>query len=392
MAGWSPRQLSAVLCVVVAGGIVCLGLLTVTGVVDAAVAVGVAIGEIALALLGLILIGVRRVDAKVQKSLREHREQAKALVQAQPRGLDEARETLREARDLLEEVLGALGEDRVEAISRLSEVRDHLDQRLTALAGDVARPIEVLSGRVGELGDRMGGLERLDGRVSGLEKDVSRLPKAIASAGDATYARVAAHADLREWLQPRAPMPALRGWAISPDVLQLMVEAIWRKHPKIIVECGSGSSSIWLGYAVQSLGVGRVIALEHDERYLQISRDLVRAHGMADVVEIRHAPLEPWSDGEQEYPWYGTGALADLSDIDVLLVDGPPGQTGPQARYPALPVLLPRCADEVTIVLDDADRPGERAVSDRWTAEFPDLERAVHRGGRSAHVFSRRPR
>lgn len=392
MAGWSPRQLSAALCVVVAGGIACLVLLTGTGVVDVAVAGGLAIGGIALAMLGLILIGVRRVDAKVQKSLHEHREQSKAITQAQPRGLDRARETLAEARDLLGEVLGVLGEDRIEAISLLSEVRDHLDRRLTALAGDVARPIEMLGGRVGELSDRMGGLEGLDSRVSGLEKDVSRMPKVITSAGDATYARVEAHADLQEWIQPRVPMPALRGWAISPDVLHLAVEAIWRKRPEVIVECGSGSSSVWLGYAVRRLGVGRVIALEHDERYLQISRDLVRAHGMDDVVEIRHAPLGPWSDGEQEYAWYSTKAVEDLADIGVLLVDGPPGATGPEARYPALPVLFPRCSDECMIVLDDTDRPDEHAVSDRWVAEFPDLERTMHKGGRSAHVFGRRIR
>jgi predicted O-methyltransferase YrrM len=392
MAGWSPRQLSAALCVVVAGGIVCLVLLTATGVVDVAVAGGLAIGGIALAMLGLILIGVRRVDAKLQKSLREHREQAKAIAQAQPHGLDKARETLAEARDTLEEMLGVLGEDRIEAVSRLWQVRDHLNQRLTALADGVARPVEALNGRVDELVNRMGDLEKLDKRVGGLEKDVSRIPKVITSAGDATYARIEAHADLQEWLQPRVPMPALRGWAISPDVLHLVVEAIWRKHPKVIVECGSGSSSVWLGYAMQRMGAGRVIALEHDERYLQISRDLVRAHGMEDVVEIRYAPLEPWRDGEKEYAWYRVSALDDLADIDVLLVDGPPGRTGPQARYPAVPVLLPRCSEGVTIVLDDAERPDERAVSDRWMAEFPDFERTVHRGGTFAHVFGRRPR
>ncbi|MGH3392414.1 MAG: class I SAM-dependent methyltransferase [Actinomadura sp.] len=364
-----------------AGGIVCLGLLTVTGVVGGAVAVGVAIGEIALAMLGLILIGVRRVDAKVQKSLREHRDQTKAIVQAQPRGLDRAHDAIMEVRDSLEEVLGVLGENRIEAITRLSEIKDHLDQRLAAITDEVTRPVVALDGRMGELADRVGGLE----------KNVSRVSKTIASASDATYARLAAYADLQEWIQPRAPMPSLHGWAISPDVLHLVVEAIWRKRPKVIVECGSGSSSIWLGYAVQRLGAGRVIALEHDERYLQISRDLVRAHGMEDVVEIRHAPLEPWPDGEREYAWYEASALEDLADIDVLLVDGPPGATGPQARYPALPLLFSRCSSDVTIVLDDGNRPEERAASDRWMVEFPELERTLHKGGSSAHVFTRRP-
>jgi predicted O-methyltransferase YrrM len=388
MAGWSPRRLTIALGAAAAGGVGCLALLTIADVVSPAVAAGLAVGEAALAVLVIILIGVRRVDAKVQRSLREnrrHREQSMVVAQAPAAGLDELREKL-------EEVLGALGEDRVEALSRWSQARSRIDERLTSLTADLERRADALDARMGEVGDRVDGLAALDGRVRELEKTVSRTLKAATSAADATYAMVEAHADLRGWLQPRAPMPALRGWAINPDVLRLVVEIVWRKRPKLVVECGSGSSSVWLGYAMDRVGGGRVIALEHDERYLEMSRDLVRAHGMDEVVEIRHAPLEAWRDGDDEYSWYALGALRDLHDIELLLVDGPPGPTGPQARYPALPVLLSRCSDDVAIVLDDAARQDERTLSDRWLAAYPELERTAHRGGGSAHVFTRRTR
>ncbi|MBC6458769.1 class I SAM-dependent methyltransferase [Actinomadura sp. HBU206391] len=374
--------------VMVVGGILCLAVLTVADVVSVAVAGGLALGGSALAVLMVILIGVRRVDAKVQRSLREnrrHREQPVVTAQAGPNGLDEVREKV-------EEVLGALGEDRIEVLSRWSEARSQIDERLASLAADMERRADALDARMSEFGGRVEALTALDGRLRELERDVSRTLKSVTSAADATYARLEAYADLRGWLQPRAPMPALRGWAISPDVLHLAAEIIWRKRPKVIVECGSGSSSVWLGYVVERLGGGRVIALEHDERYLQVSRDLVRAHGMEDVVEIRHAPLEAWRDGDEEYSWYAMSAIEDLHDIGVLLVDGPPGPTGPQARYPALPVLLSRCSEDVTVVLDDADRQDERALSDRWLAAYPELERTAPKGGGSAHVFTRRTR
>lgn len=310
----SPRQLLVALGALVVVGAVCVALLAATGVIGSAVTTILVVGGLTLAMSGVVLVGVRRVDAKVQKALHE--------------------------------------------------VRQHSD-RLN------------------------GGLTGLTGRVGELEKNVSeRTQRAVTAAADASYAKLEAVTDLRGWLQPRAPMPALHSWALKPDVLHMIMEHVWREQPGVIVECGSGSSSVWLGYVLERMGKGRVIALEHDERYLETSRDLIRAHGLEDYVEVRHAPLEPWRDGEDAYSWYALDALDDIYGIDLLLVDGPPGPTGPQARYPAVPILLSRCSPEVMIVLDDTVRDEERAISDRWLAEYPDLRRRTYDSGGFAHIFT----
>ena len=222
------------------------------------------------------------------------------------------------------------------------------------------------------------------------------------------YRQVEAMVDVRALISPRAPLPPLRGWALSPDALRLIMSEIFARQPELIVECGSGSSSVWLGYMVQRLGTGRVVALEHDERFWSLTRDLLRAHRLDDVVEVRHAPLAPWHagpepteprpDGAAEsgipgaQPWYDVGAVADLDKIGLLLVDGPPGTIGESARYPALPALLPKCADDALIVLDDTVRGGESAISDRWLAEHPELRRTVHDFEKGLHAFERAPR
>lgn len=189
-------------------------------------------------------------------------------------------------------------------------------------------------------------------------------------------------------IDPRAPLPPLGDWALDPDVLHLVARLLWERRPELVVECGSGSSSVWLGYLVERLGTGRLVSLEHDDRYRQHSQDLVQAHRLAELVEVRHAPLHCWTDRSGTgYQWYATEALADLTGIGLLLVDGPPGNLGEQARYPAGPLLLPRCASDAVAVLDDTHRPGEQAASDRWLAEWPDLVRQVHCQGR-AHAFT----
>lgn len=248
-------------------------------------------------------------------------------------------------------------------------------------------------------------LERTERRVDALVESVEQLPGQLTgSSAEAAreanrglagwvqrgvYARVAAHADLRALVRPRAPMPPLDDWALDADIMHLVARLLWAHDPALIVECGSGSSSVWLGYLAELRGNGRVVALEHDPGYLRTSRELVRLHGLQDRVDVRHAPLDDWRDESGDrYRWYAQAALEDLTGIGMLLVDGPPGTTGRQARYPAVPLLLPRCADQAVIILDDANRPDEHATSDRWLAERPELTKNSHCQER-AHVFVR---
>ncbi|WP_017569885.1 class I SAM-dependent methyltransferase [Nocardiopsis halotolerans] len=283
-----------------------------------------------------------------------------------------------------------------------------LYRRVGALSRSVTTAMDTHSRRVTEtLGrDRMETTRALDDvreRVVHLQKET--LPRmgrdirnAVAVQGRDDYEQQVAWTELRDHLDTAAFMPPLRGWAASPDVLRLLVRHIDRLRPDLVVECGSGASSVWIGYALRRAGGGRLVAVEHDARYAELSRDLVAAHGLDDVVEVRHAPLVETPvttvtvQGE-ELPtadrWYDPSVFADLKGIGLLFVDGPPKATGLQARYPAVPTLLPRCAEDVVIVLDDAARRDERAIGDRWLAEHPELQRTEEAAEKGAHVFTR---
>ncbi|MFF2370075.1 class I SAM-dependent methyltransferase [Agromyces sp. NPDC058110] len=240
----------------------------------------------------------------------------------------------------------------------------------------------------GDLSDVRGRLDALDAAIAALPVDeLTELRKSTLPAVVATTRRVVARADhdgyeqfvawteLREHLGVPAPfMPSLRGWAVSPDALRVLVRLIDEIRPALVVECGSGASSVWLGYALRRTG-GRLVALEHDVEYAERSRRLVDEHGLGDVVEVRAAPLEAWqaAPGAPSQPWYDLSVLHDLSGIGLVFVDGPPAATGVEARYPAVPALFDRCAPGAAFVLDDAARDDERAVGERWLAEFPAL-------------------
>ncbi len=245
-----------------------------------------------------------------------------------------------------------------------------------------------------EVGERLTGLQD-----QALPKASLEIRRAVTAQGRHDYEQQVAWAELRDYLDVAPFMPPLRGWAASPDVLRLLVGLIDRNRPELVVECGSGASSVWIGYALRRAGTGRLVAIEHEARYAELSRDLVAAHGLDDVVEIRHAPLTeikaelsgagPEGAVEPAPLWYDLSRLNDLDRIDLLFVDGPPQATGEQARYPAVPALLPRCTADAVVVLDDADRPDERALGDRWVAEYR-LHRTEAPAEKGAHVFTRR--
>lgn len=284
-----------------------------------------------------------------------------------------------------------------------------LSRRVGALSRSVSTSMEAHSRSVAEtLGrDRLEAALAMDGvreRVAHLQDHtlpkVSReIRNAVTARGRDDYEQQVAWTELREYLDTAAFMPPLRGWAASPDVLRILVRQIDRLRPGLVVECGSGASSVWIGYALRRAGTGRLVAVEHDARYAELSRELVAAHGLDDIVEVRHAPLVQTPNttvtvNGEELPtadrWYDTSVFADLEGVGLVFVDGPPQATGLQARYPALPVLLPRCTEDAVIVLDDAARADERAIGDRWLAEHPELQRVEEAAEKGAHVFSRK--
>ncbi|MEJ2009203.1 MAG: hypothetical protein P8Z30_13790 [Acidobacteriota bacterium] len=59
--------------------------------------------------------------------------------------------------------------------------------------------------------------------------------------------------------------------------------------------------------------------------------------------------------------------------IDFMIIDGPPGNIGRNARFPAIPVFSNRLSPEAIVLLDDGKRPDESETVLQWEKEYPDL-------------------
>lgn len=174
------------------------------------------------------------------------------------------------------------------------------------------------------------------------------------------------------------PMPRPGTWAASEDLLLWLAGFVLEHRPRTVVDLGSGQSSVWMAAAMRTAGYdGQVVGVDHDEHYAEQTRQLARRQGVQEWLTVIHAPLEQQVIDGRDVRWYSRQALTGIEGIDLLCVDGPPGQGAAQARWPALPVLRAKLSATATVVLDDMIRRDEQEILEDWLARFPgfDVER-----------------
>lgn len=186
------------------------------------------------------------------------------------------------------------------------------------------------------------------------------------------YRELEAYLSLYASLKITHPLPPMRLWRISPDFATQIVMLVRKQQPRLVVEIGSGVSTIITSYCLKEQGGGRVISFEHEAEFAKVSADDVASHGLSEWAEVRHAPLTEITIKGEARRWYDLSKFDDLGagQIDLLTVDGPPEGTGDLARYPALPALYEKLKPGALILIDDYMREPEFAMVGRWLREF----------------------
>ncbi|MGH7509643.1 MAG: class I SAM-dependent methyltransferase [Gemmatimonadales bacterium] len=180
------------------------------------------------------------------------------------------------------------------------------------------------------------------------------------------------------------------GWAADPVMVHNAIRLLLEARPRLVLECGSGSSTVIIARCLRALGGGHIVSLDHDPTYARRTSELLRLHGVEDLATVVAAPLVNREIGGRLVRWYGPQYEPLLTQpIDVLLVDGPPGSSGPRARYPAGMMLKNHLAPECWILLDDGDRPDERAIAHAWSGELSATLSYLD-GGRGGWLLHRR--
>ena len=138
----------------------------------------------------------------------------------------------------------------------------------------------------------------------------------------------------------RAPLPELGKYTISEDFATAMMVLILDNTPRVILELGSGISTVLASYCLEKIGSGRITSFDHLACYADQTTRLLKEHALEHVdVDVLFAPLRTYRIDNRCYDWYETEKFKPSGKIDMLIIDGPPRKTGKHARYPALPLL-----------------------------------------------------
>ena len=183
---------------------------------------------------------------------------------------------------------------------------------------------------------------------------------------------------------PHDALPNLGSWKADTGLLTLVVDHILAEKPRLVVEFGTGASTLVIARALQKAGGGTLISFEQHADFVDATRQWLGEHGLS--ADLRAVPLRPAPEG---WPglWYDHGRLPD--GIDLMLIDGPCWTIHPMTRG-AAGTLFGQIAPGGTVMLDDAARPGERLVARRWRKAHPEFEFALSKGGTKGTLIGRR--
>ena len=202
-----------------------------------------------------------------------------------------------------------------------------------------------------------------------LTRDIQKLSLDNKKSSMIAYRQTEAFNQLTNLLDFKAAIPATRSWAASPDLLLTISEIVKKNKPGLVVELGSGASTL---VAAKS-GARKIVSIDNSDVWGAKTVALLKEHKVRGV-DVRIAPLRPYANGSE---WYDLDAIKDLKKIDLLIVDGPPGSKNPDARYPALQQFKDRLSAAVIVVIDDVNREGERKLAEDFAKALPNHELTI---------------
>ena len=202
-----------------------------------------------------------------------------------------------------------------------------------------------------------------------ISRDIAKLMIDNKKSSMTAYRQTQALIQLTQLLDFKSPIPPTRSWAASPDLLLTITEIVRKYRPGLVVELGSGVSTLVAAKA----GARKVVSIDNSDEFGGKTISLLKDHKVRGV-DVRIAPLQPYANG---FTWYDTSMIKDLKKIDLLIIDGPPGSKNPEARYPALAEFKDKLSAKAVIIIDDVHREGERKLAEDFAKGMPNHQLVI---------------
>lgn len=182
-------------------------------------------------------------------------------------------------------------------------------------------------------------------------------------------------------IAPHRPLPYFTRWSSSPALAARLIGIVRDSKPKTILELGSGVSTVVMALAARDTEAGSITSLDHDPVYAAKTRKELVHQGLSGHARVMDAPLVSVNTPRGSVPWYDLSVIDGLSNIDLLVVDGPPRKVCTDARLPAFELLFERLSPGAIVVLDDTIRIDEATSVSTWSDVAETVESVPSRKG-----------
>jgi len=164
-------------------------------------------------------------------------------------------------------------------------------------------------------------------------------------------------------------------WSIAADTIAWLIDFLQRERPQIVLEFGSGISTICLCVMLQRIhGTNgfRLLSLEQDSIQAQKTRNRLSTLDGGVSCRVVHVPLIPAVVAGQATSFYDIDGIDSqhfvwLGKAEFVFIDGPAAE-GP-SRYGTLTKVRSYLASDARFAMDDAFREEELLVGSLWEQE-----------------------
>lgn len=309
------------------------------------------------------------------------------------------------ARDELKNQLTERDQQLAESSQQLAETKQQVAKCLKEL-DEKYKESEVINSKLKQGNERL--FDEIENKITGLSEGVKKeLDKKLAN----STKQIESTLELQNYLNTGETPLSYHGWPISPDLALYLAESLITQEYDLVIEFGSGTSTVLLAKILMRKAMTRqefssqkgfmnhgfmsecrgglegsellsgqgilkpITTFEHDKEYHKQTAAMLHRAGLEKIVNLVHAPLVDYKYQDESYLYYDCDReLINLSrgcegrETRVLvLVDGPPGATCINARFPALPKLIEILGKaKLDIVMDDYVRQEEKNIVDLW--------------------------
>ena len=161
------------------------------------------------------------------------------------------------------------------------------------------------------------------------------------------------------------------GWALDEVTIDRLAELVRRERPRVVVEFGSGTSTIVLAALLcaehEDEDGPSVISFEEDPWWAGRTGEELKMRGLDHVATVMHLPLGQ-ADGDAPGCYLLTDEAAEIlraSPPELVLVDGPTLGSG-ASRLGTPDLVAGFLRRDAVLLLDDALRDAELCVAAAW--------------------------